>query len=101
MIATLRHLVRCRAENCAECDSGMSDVHQYAGDAIRKDVIAIRSDENAAMARGMVNKLLGQAPVRIRRSAYRAPEQPRPSGRLQPMRHFRSTNGAGKPSAES
>lgn len=55
LLATTLALAGCASFSA---DSGMSAVHQYAGEPIRKEVIAIRSDEDAAMARAMVDKLL-------------------------------------------
>ena len=78
----------------------MDTVADIAGDALKADVQAIRTPEQAAAARAKVEGLLRRPLTRARRRADRAAQQSRPAGRLQRARHCRGRHGGGEPSAQ-
>ena len=79
----------------------MNVAANVADQELHKDVVAIRTQDDAAAARARVEHLAQTALDRRHGGADRAPQQSRPASGLQRTRHRRGHHGGGQPSAQS
>ena len=79
LIAAAASLSACRTFSP---DGGMDTVAAVAGTGLNKDVVQVRSAEDAAAVRDARDAAAAPAAQRRRRRADRAPQQSRPAGGL-------------------